>query len=102
MSEINPTGRYELQAGIPVPKDIDLDDCVRRWPFTIMLIGDCFDEPNPTLFDKCAGAAGLDGFQNNRKYETRLMIRQRQANCPVCDTGWPVGADYALRVWRVA
>lgn len=102
MTEINETHRYEVRAGIEMPdepREPRNDD--KRWPFSIMDVGDSFDEPDTGDFDRCRTKASMWGYKNGKKFATRIMQRAGQLTCPVCQTGYPVPPQFIMRVWRV-
>lgn len=103
MNEINPTERYEVRNDIELPPVTrEPKDDANRWPFEIMTVGDSFDEPNTGDFDRVRNRASIWGYHNGKKFATRIMRRNGQMNCPVCQTCYPIPPQFVMRVWRVA
>jgi hypothetical protein len=59
-----------------------------HWPFDVMQVGECFDEFDIMLFDRVRVCASLFGYQNSKKFATRVI-----------DHG--DGITFSVRVWRI-
>lgn len=103
MKKINPTYRYELRDNIPLPdKAHKRHDDDTRWPFSIMEVGDSFDELDAGDFDRCRNKVSLFSYHHEpKKFATRVLQREGSMNCPVCQTCYPIPPQFILRVWRI-
>ena len=80
---------YVVMQGIEIPAK-RRERVTAVWPFDEMQVGDCFDEFNVELFDQVRTKASLYGYQQRKKFASRLT-RHTDPDCAI----------YSLRVWRV-